>query len=385
MTLPFQFKFLSFKWLRAMACLFVFLLTIAPPVLARAEAEKPKQGDLSIISPPSDTRIDFAKEAVSEQENLSTFSLYLENDYFSGEDGGYTNGLKLTWSSAVHKEFPPHAWPHRWLYPVVKWLPLEKAEDRKNITFSIGQNIYTPQDIEAEDIVEDDRPYAGITYLEMGFHNRREREMDTLELFLGLVGPHSYAEQAQKAVHQVFDDIDPKGWDNQLDDEPVIDIIYEHKKRMLQSGSGNGPGYDLILNTGGALGNALTYYNLGVGFRVGLNLPNDFGDFPIKPASSYNAAFDAKDPRYLNAHKIGIYVFTSIEGRAVLHNIFLDGNTFTDSHSVTKKPLVADYAAGIGIIRGRAKVSFAYVIRTKEFETQKDPQQFGTASVSLSY
>ena len=98
-----------------------------------------------------------------------------------------------------------------------------------------------------------------------------------------------------------------------------------------------------------------------------------------------NTAFGSRDPRYSIKHKFGIYLFASAEGQAVLRNIFLDGNTFTDSHSVEKKLLVADLAAGIGILAGKAQLCFAYVIRSTEFETQKDPQEFGSLSFSISY
>jgi len=319
-------------------------------------------------------------------EDLSTLSLYLENDYFaSDEDGGYSNGLKLTWSSAILADYPKDAWPHNWLYPIVKLVPFEKFADRqKNITFSLGQNIYTPADIDKDPPDEDDRPYAGITYFSLGFHSRLERQMDTIELTLGLVGPNSYAEECQKAVHSIFDDIDPKGWDHQLNNEPVIGIVYEHKKRMIQSGLGAGYGYDCVLNTGGGLGNAMTYYNLGLTFRMGWNLPNDFGNFPIRTVSSFNAASDKNDLRY-SSKKIGIQLFAAVEGRAVLYNIFLDGNTFTDSPSVDKKPVVADFMTGISISRGPIQLSFAYVTRTKEFETQDKNQKFGSINLSFSY
>jgi lipid A 3-O-deacylase len=36
----------------------------------------------------------------------------------------------------------------------------------------------------------------------------------------------------------------------------------------------------------------------------------------------------------------GWCLFASFEGRAVARNIFLDGNTFTDSHSIDKKTFV---------------------------------------------
>ncbi len=319
-------------------------------------------------------------------DDLNTFSIYVENDYFGGSDGGYTNGLKLTWSSPIKDQYPKDVWPHRWLYPLVKHIPFEKKPDKKrNITFAFGQNIYTPEDIESEDIVEDDRPYAGITYLSLGFHSRTERHMDTIEVSIGLVGPSSYAEECQKAVHKVFDDIQPKGWDNQLNNEPVLEIVYEYKKKIIQSGVGTGFGNDLILNTGGGLGNALIYYNIGLSYRIGWNMPNDFGIFPIRPTSSFNGGFDDKDPRYSQKNKFGVQLFFSTEGRAVLHNIFLDGNTFTNSHSVNKKPVVGDFMVGLNLCQGRAQLSFAYVFRSREYETQSKAQKFGSINFSVSY
>jgi lipid A 3-O-deacylase len=330
----------------------------------------------------------FPKTSFSEdirEKDLDTFSFYLENDYFAGSDSNYTSGVKLTWSSAIRDDYPD-VWPNRWFYPLIKFLPFEQSTDRrKNISISLGQNIYTPVDIEEEDVVEDDRPYAGISYMSFGFHNRFKRDMDTLELVLGIVGPDSYAEECQKEVHNIFDDIEPKGWDNQLNNEPVLNIVYEHKKKITQSGVDGGLGHDLILNTGGALGNAMIFYNLGLNLRVGWNLPDDFGNYPIRPASAINAGFDTKDPRYTPQNDIGIYLFAATEGRAVVHNIFLDGNTFTDSHSVDSKPVVADCMGGIGFIVGPTQIYFAYVYRTKEFDEQKDPMKFGSFNVSVSF
>ena len=333
--------------------------------------------------------IGFSSDAIKAEQlyhDLSTFTLYLENDIFAGADQNYTNGLKLTWSSPIYHAYPPEAWPHRWLYPIIKKLPFEGSErTRNNITYSIGQNIYTPEDIEEEDLIEDDRPYAGITYGSIGFHNRTQKDMDTLELYLGIVGPHSYAEECQEAVHALFDDKEPKGWDNQLDNEPVIGIVYSHKKKIFESGIGQTFGYDCVLNTGGGLGNAMTFYNLGLTLRVGWNMPNDFGNFPIRPASAFNGAFDERDPRMRPEKDFGLHLFCSVDGKAVLRDIFLDGNTFSDSHSVDKKPVVADYMTGLGIIMGKVKLSMAYVIRTESFEEQDGSQKFGSINMSISY
>ena len=74
-----------------------------------------------------------------------------------------------------------------------------------------------------------------------------------------------------------------------------------------------------------------------------------------------------------------------MDGKAVARNILLDGNTFRDSPSVDKKPFVADLIGGIGMIIHRYKITYSYVYRTKEFETQKDEEQFGAVSVSFTF
>jgi hypothetical protein len=69
----------------------------------------------------------------------------------------------------------------------------------------------------------------------------------------------------------------------------------------------------------------------------------------------------------------------------VLHNIFLDGNTFKDSPSVDKENFVADLMAGLAISYGRYRFSYSYVYRTKEYKTQIDPQVFGSIQLAVSF
>lgn len=325
-----------------------------------------------------------AESALSDTSSLHrSFSFYLENDVIAGKDSQYTNGVKLTWSRFGMDKYPDSR-PYKWLYPLVNFVGFGKTPGSiKAVTFSVGQNIYTPDDIEKKEVIKDDRPYAGITYFEIGFHQRLDRHMDTLEFYGGLVGPDSYAREVQSSVHKILNSEDPKGWDNQLNDEPVIGVIYEYKKRILASNLENGFGHDLIFNTGGGLGNAQTYYSMGLLFRIGINIPDDFGDYPIRPASCFNAALIEK--RLLSKSGLGVHLFFSANGNAVIRNIFLDGNTFSSSHSVTKKPLVSELMTGIALNSRRVKVSLAYVYQSKSFDTQKKAQQFGSINISFLY
>jgi hypothetical protein len=263
---------------------------------------------------------------------------------------------------------------------------INDPERRRTVSVSLGQNIYTPEDKERSDLILDDRPYAGITYLGLGLHSKSRQQMDTLEFDLGIVGRHSYAEDCQESIHNRIGSVDPKGWSHQLHDEPVLNVYFERKWRALQSRSSGGLGFDCIPHVGIAAGNAYIGINLGGQVRFGWNIPNDFGTYLIRPGSDSSAPVDDADPRFFRPfHRFGIHLFFAVDGNAVARNILLDGNTFRDSHSVDKKPFVADLIGGIGMIIHRVKITYSYVSRTKEFETQKDEQHFGAISVSFTF
>src|SRR5690606_21744570 len=79
------------------------------------------------------------------------------------------------------------------------------------------------------------------------------------------------------------------------------------------------------------------------------------------------------------------YLFGGLETRAVARNIFLDGNTFANSHSVDKKPFVADLNAGIALTYGKVRASYALIYRTKEFDDQDKGDLFGTVTLGVRF
>ena len=320
-------------------------------------------------------------------EDYETLTFYLENDVFTGTDEGYTNGIKLTWVSQDMTDYRNDPRVPEWSYPIIHMLPfVNEPGFQRNISLSLGQNMYAPEDLERMDLIREERPYAGITYVALGFHSKNSRRMDTLEIDLGILGPHSYAETVQKNWHRWIDSAEPKGWEHQLKDEPFLNVFYERKWKMLKSKIGRGFASDLIPYVGCSLGNAFTGANLGGQFRFGWNLPNDFGTHRIRPGSDTNAPVDARDPRFLPTFKrLGIHVFAGLDARAIVRNILLDGNTFRDSHSVDKKHFVLHAMVGLGILIHRFKISYAYAYQTKEYETQRDEQQYGAITVSFSY
>jgi hypothetical protein len=110
--------------------------------------------------------------------------------------------------------------------------------------------------------------------------------------------------------------------------------------------------------------------------RIGYDLPADYGPPRVRPSLPGSDFF-------IPQKKLGWYLFAGVEGRAVVRNIFLDGNTFVDSHSVDKKPFIGNLQTGLALIYGDVRLSYTHVFNTREFEGQQEAGEFG--AVSLSY
>ncbi len=319
-------------------------------------------------------------------EKLGTFSLYFENDFFGGTDRYYTNGVKLSWISPDLSDYAESDKLPAWSLPYIRRLPLiNEPGFERNIGFSMGQNMYTPRDISREDLIEDDRPYAGWAYFGIALHGKNEYRLDSMEIQLGIVGPESFAEQTQKFAHKLLGCQRPNGWGNQLKNEPGLVIAYERKWRLLQAGTVGGLAFDAIPHLGWAIGNVHTYANAGIEARLGWNISKDFGTHLIRPAGDFNPPVSAPELLPYGNCGFSLNVFAQVECRAVLRDIFLDGNTLTDSHKVDKKHFVTDVAVGVSLIIHRFKLSYARVLQTKEFKGQQDDQSFGSLTLSFSW
>ena len=247
--------------------------------------------------------------------------------------------------------------------------------------------MFTPQDIVSSGLVVNERPYAGWLYGDIAFHSKNQRRLDTFEIQLGIIGDISLAEEAQDLVHSIRGIDKANGWDNQLENEVGLALIYDRKQRLIRRTDMVGLlGFDTIMHGGVALGNVLTHLNTGAEFRFGWNIPTDFGSALIRPAGNTNAPTDATDPRYqFGKNALSFYIFAAVNGRWVLRDIFLDGNTFEDSHSIDKKSLVGEFVIGSSVVIKNFKISYAQIFRSKEFKGQANGQSFGSISLSYTY
>jgi hypothetical protein len=314
-----------------------------------------------------------------------TLGLYLENDLFAGTDRHYTSGTKLSWSSHDLEQLSDSRYANP-LLPLFNILPYINRKDyQKNLVFALGQNIYTPVDTDSHELIDDDRPYAGWLYLGVGVVWKNGLVRNSLVLDIGVVGPWSYAEETQRMIHDLRGFENPNGWDNQLGNEIGFTLVYERMWRWPEHEQRSGFDWEILPHAGAAVGTVRTFANVGAELRAGLNLPDDFGTSSIGPAATTSTPVDGMMGADRSRFDLGAYLFVRVDGRAVARNIFLDGNTFEDSHSVSSNPLVADLSAGAAINYKNTKLSYALVYRTKEFKGQDEGQVFGAVSLNWTF
>ena len=326
--------------------------------------------------------------AGSDRSKEGTLNLYIENDLFSETDQDYTSGVRLSWVSPdVASYIESDALPE-WLKRINRRLTFfhrSHKDLKRNVIISLGQQIFTPEDSVHTDLISDDRPYAAWLFFGLGYQTRDEEQLDTVELRLGVVGPAAQGQESQDFIHDLrgFDKF--RGWDNQLGNEMGFVAVWEHKRKRQWRKSGTRFGWDLIGHGGFALGNVRTHLNGGVEARVGWAIPDDFGTSAIRPGGENSTPDSVWALRGLGKKKWSLHFFASTDLRLVGQDVFLDGNTFRESHSVAKEVFVAGAAVGFSYTYGGARLSYAHIFRSREFAQQDHSHSYGSLAISYTF
>jgi hypothetical protein len=288
------------------------------------------------------------------------FTVTLENDLFLGDDNGYTNGIGLSWAHAGLTEFSPDNMP-RWLHYLSRNLYISTMPGKQRaVSYQIAQLMQTPSEITIPTLIENEAPYAGLLAWSANLHAFDDRVADRLSLTLGVVGPLSGAEQAQKWVHEITGADEPQGWDNQIDNEPVFQASAERLLRLANFHTGKTFGMDVIGMGNGAVGTIESYLAVGVGGRLGHGLDRSFPTASFLPGRQANPLAGSVTG--------GWYVFANVQGRFVANDIGINGNTFKDSHSVPLEHWQAAATAGVAFGLKRWAFLLSALVGTDRYE-----------------
>lgn len=356
---------------------FLALLPLAAGVFAYGHAHA--QDEVTVEDPKKVERE--AKQSVERNPYENYLSLSYENDLIGdGTDKYYTSGVRLTYFN-INTVVPDV------VDNVAEAIPGFDLNATTGTYFTLGQNLYTPSDIQTSAPQDGDRPYAAWLYGSIGMATLTEDHVDDVELTLGVVGPEALGEQTQKFIHtHITDSPTPKGWKNQLEFEPGVILSWQRRWPRGPNGDWSVDfGDDFRLNAepnfNVSLGNVYTYAGTGLMLTFG-PYQDTLQDTPprVKPAMSGTGYFDVPDQKW------GWYTFAGFDVRAVGRNIFLDGNSFDDdSPDVDKKYLVGDAVAGVAFTLYDYRLSYTANYRTKEFDGQSDDTIFGSITLTSRF
>jgi len=329
---------------------------------------------LALWFSPLSTAADELPFTEQELDTPDTFvTITIENDLFAGRDGGYTNGFGFSWGSGPYNTLDATNSP-KWLQSMAKTFVVhDDNEHFYGASYSVFQGIQTPADITNPNFQPNDLPYAGILGWRGTVHSWTENRAEQFSLILGMVGPASLAEQSQKRVHKITGSDKPMGWDYQLHNEPVIALQARRSWRHeISNGDGHGVDFIGILEASG--GNYTSYVAGTHMVRWGLNLERSHPAISVLPGRGINPLAGTNSEEY--------YVFFGIQPRYVFNDIFVNGNTFRHSPSVTLKNEQLIYSTGFVWNWKNWGLLFSLAETTSTFEERKGNARFGSLSIS---
>jgi hypothetical protein len=277
-------------------------------------------------------------------------SFNLSNDIIGNTDENFTSQIRFQTNIEAEKASETI----KNFAETIPSLVVDDQDPKKlsRILFTVEQNMYTPDDIRNPNVIEDDVPYSGLLEFRAKRINANSERRISTEIALGVVGKYSGAEGLQKFIHNdLGKGAPPNGWDNQIADEPTLNINYS---RMWENHRSNFRDWDFVSvgATNYRAGTVHTDFEFVHGWRLGYNVPG----------------MD-------NAQKLDDFIcYTSLDlsARAVVRNLHYDGSLFQDNiHTVDSEPVVNSMNMGIHVEYHNYIIRFDYNIRTKDYVEQK--------------
>ena len=294
-----------------------------------------------------------------------TFTLYVENDGtfikpLYRTDRHYTDGVKLAYTNQPDCNF---------LKDYSRWNGFGQNDGQVStaLGYFFGQNLYTPDHVDAPALrARHDWVFAGWMYGGIFAQRATENEMEHLELNLGVIGPVAQGGETQSFIHDHIGAAAPEGWDGQLGDEVEADVTWLKRQRVAEQYFKQTENFDSHLEYGFTAGSLHRNANLGIIFRYGLHLPNDFGPGRLEAPAS--ACID-KPTDVQTA-----YLFTRISGKLVQYDRFLSG--------LETEPAVAQLQVGVVYRYKSLEVSYSETFLTREYKEQGSTDSYGAINLA---
>jgi len=289
--------------------------------------------------------------------NSGSFSFAIDNDGIVGTDQNYSNGIFLEYNSAATNRVAMSApTPIRQIASI---LPLSSGT--QGWSLRLGQQMWTPEDIEATEPPPNERPYAGLLFLETGIYQYSASAVDKFSFMLGTVGPNSFAEDGQKFIHSIVGSDEPMGWDDQIENQVVFNLGYQGHRLLTRNNAWLMQHYDLSSVGRVNVGNFQSELAVGTVARWGKNLDSNFGSVGFTPGKLF-------DVSVISSSASGYFVFTGIEGRYRFNDITIDGDRPAHVPDTNVENLQATAVLGFVYYEPSWGTSLSFATSTPDFE-----------------
>ncbi|PSL43486.1 hypothetical protein CLV51_108176 [Chitinophaga niastensis] len=148
--------------------------------------------------------------------------IYYENDYFTGTDRDYTQGVYLECINPALQHNPLSA---------LLWRPKHATV---NYGLAVEHEAYTPNNLNEYNIIYGDRPYAAVLFFKtfLMATNTARRERITTLLSTGIIGAWAGGEDMQKTIHRWINYILPLGWHNQINNDIILNYQLNYEREL---------------------------------------------------------------------------------------------------------------------------------------------------------
>ncbi|GLU56859.1 lipid A deacylase LpxR family protein [Dyadobacter frigoris] len=149
--------------------------------------------------------------------------IHYDNDFYTKTDYYYTQGYNLEFVNPALKKNP------------LSQTLLRLKNSRTKYGISFEHYGFTPTSIKSNEILRNDRPFAGVIMLKsfaVSVDTLHKSRLSSI-LSTGMLGPAAFAGKMQKKIHSWTGDPEPMGWQYQIRNEVVVNYELNYEKEIF--------------------------------------------------------------------------------------------------------------------------------------------------------
>lgn len=306
--------------------------------------------------------INAQEDSLPQEKTLSGIGFTGAQDAFipsKNEDRNYTFGAGIGLGGAwINNKFNPFSWPLKALHYYPKKLFIKNGSTDYHY-FQTSLKAYTPDLIQADTVVKNDRPYSSLWYFSFGKKSvsQDQKIMVQSDFRLGIFGMYMAREiqtwfhEKERETKRRNEPYEPKGWHNQISNGGELTGAYRLTVSFDPTKNSNASLFQITPRIEMSLGYQ-TYLGTSAGVRLGI-LNSPWWSFSSNPME-YGNTYLKNDKKWFE-----VYGFLNANIRYVFYDALLQGQFKQSNYTLD----------GSDIAPLRAWVETGLVFRVGLFET----------------